>query len=64
MPLSEIIGPPIPGERLDLVPLGHCVRESVILLQTKDTLLMYRTPVTITNGTQRDRLLVLISQAG
>lgn len=39
-------------------------QESVILLQTKDTLLMYRTPVTITNGTQSDRCLVLISQAG
>lgn len=62
-PLGETVKLPIPmGERLDLVPLGHFLSESLWSC-SKDTLLMYRTPVTITNTTQSDRYLALISQA-
>ena len=31
-PLDETVGPPIPGARLDLVPLGHYVSEDLIPL--------------------------------
>lgn len=40
------------------------LRESMILLKSKDTLLMHRIPVTITVDTQSNRCLIIISQAG